>query len=131
MPIGAAQAALGVASRTAAEAMAREPTQTAPLRATGAAPPFLTVSVLFDDYAPGEVDRQRAAADRAHVPSEFGSPRRLSLESGICDPAQRAAGRSTRWVAEAGESESGRRTEEFCQWHFPGLCRRLRGLLSA
>src|SRR6266699_4333371 len=132
LPIGTSKAPQRVAHRTATQAEAGESTETTPLCGMQrAAASFLPECFLADDFATREIDGQGTETHRAHLSSKFGPPHRLSVESGICDAAQRASSRGIGGLAQASKAESCDGTHQLCQRDSSRLCRCLRCLLLA
>src|SRR6266496_5545687 len=102
-----------MANRTATNAQARTPAQTASRSQAQETPSFLARRILPPDLTTLEADDGSTAPGGADEPQR-GTPRRLPLESGVCDHAQRTPRGGIGLLAQARQSLSCDRTGQFC-----------------
>src|SRR5713101_704693 len=119
-----------MANRTAAKTQARPPTQTASRPQAQETPSFLARCILPHDLTILEAHHDATAPGGADEPQR-GTPRRLPLEPGVCDHAQRTPGGGIGLLAQASQRVPCDRTGQLCQRDSSRLWRCSRCLLLA
>src|SRR5713101_8029536 len=117
-----------MANRTAAKTQARTPAQTASGPQAQKTPSFLARCIFPHDLTALETDSSATTTSCANQPQR-GTPRRVPVEPGVCEHAQRTPGGGLGLLAQASERLSCDRTHQFCQRDSSRLCRGARRLL--